>query len=99
MSAQHTVLSFGNRVYRIFPDMGLVCDIEDELGGVAGLAEKFSGQQWKVSELASLIHMMLQSAGQSVDYRLLGNRMMTEGLAPYAAAAQNFLKQILGGGA
>lgn len=88
-------LGFDNRIFLVEPDMRLICEIEDELGSIAALAEKFSRQEWKVTELVSLIHMLLAQAGQEIDYRILGNRMMKEGLAGYVSIALSFLQRVI----
>lgn len=88
-------LRFDSRVFLIAPDFRLVCNVEHELGGIAALRESFARQDWFVSDLVTLTQMMLQSAGETVDYLLLGNRMLREGLAQYHAAAQVFLDMVL----
>ena len=90
------VLCFENQSYAILPDMRLICEIEDELGGIVSLVDRFTHQQWKVSELVALVHMMLAASGQTADYIALGNEMMKHGLESYLAAALRFLKQSLG---
>ena len=69
-------LRFKNRVYLINPDFGLVREIEHELGSAVQLLERLSRQDWKISELVTLTHMMLQAAGETVDYLFLGNQML-----------------------
>ena len=88
-------LRFKNRVYIICPDFRFVHEIEDELGGIPALQERMSQKDWKISELVALIHMMLQTAGETVDYLLLGNLMLKEGLDRYLAAARSFLQLVL----
>lgn len=90
-----TVLTFGNRVHRISPAMRLIRMIEEELGPVPQLAEKLSSQAWKVSDLVALTHMMLEEAGESVDYLALGDRMIADGLGGYRKSAQKFLETVL----
>ncbi len=88
-------LRFGDKVYIVIPDFSLVREIEHELGGLAALRENFSRQGWTISDLVTLIHMMLQAAGETVDYLLLGDTMLREGLGRYLAAALAFLGLIL----
>jgi hypothetical protein len=90
------VLRFGGRDYRIAPDMALVADIEGELGGVENLLFRLTNGFWKVSDLVTLIHMMLQAAGRTVDYAELGDLMLKEGLPAYLLQAEGLLKAILG---
>ncbi len=90
-----TPLRFGNRVYIVSPDFPLVREIEHELGSIAALLERFSQQSWEVSDLVTLTHMMLQSAGETVDYLRLGNTMLREGLGRYLSTAQSFLQLAL----
>ena len=73
-------------------DFTLVLQIEDELGSTAALLEKFSGNSWKISELVTLVHILLHGAGQEADYLALGNRMLKEGLDHYLTSALSFLR-------
>jgi hypothetical protein len=92
-------IRFDSKIYSIVPEITIIADIEDELFGVALLLHKFSHQEWKVSELVTVVQMLLQSAGQTVDYRLLGNWIIAEGLEPYLVAVIDFLGLVLGKGA
>ncbi len=84
-------LCLGDRVYTVRPDFNTVREIEDELGSLSALHDSFSCNQWKVSELVTLIHMLLQAAGKTVDFVSLGNTMIGEGLDRYLTAARSFL--------
>jgi hypothetical protein len=98
MPEKFTSITIDERVYRIVPDMRIVCEIEDEMGeGVAALSARFLHRQWKVSELVTLIHMMLHVGGKTFDYRVLGNRMIEDGLEKYTHYALHFLNLILNG--
>lgn len=88
-------LSFENRVYKIEPDIALVCDIEEEMGPVPLLQQKFSGPHWSVAELVSLVQMMLHAQGRTVDYRILGDRMLQEGLKNYLNAVRRLLSGVI----
>jgi hypothetical protein len=88
-------LRFEQRVFTVTPDFTLIREIERELGGIAALKENFSHGGWLVSDLVSLTQILLQAAGKTVDYILLGNAMLKEGLLQYLAAAQVFLDMVL----
>lgn len=88
-------LRFENRVFAVAPAFALVREIEDELGSIAALRDNFSHGGWQVTDLVTLVQMMLQSAGKTVDYVSLGNIMLHEGLMPYLSAAQVFLDMVL----
>lgn len=90
-------LHFKNKVYVVHPDFFLVREIEYELGSVAALQERFSQMSWEISELITLTHMMLQAAGETVDYLSLGNLMIRDGLRPYLVSAQSFLQLVISG--
>ena len=91
-------LRFKNKVYAVNPVFELVREIEHELGGIAELEERFADMSWEVSDLVTLIHMMLQAAGETVDYLSLGNAMLKEGLGRYLSSAQSFLRLVLHAG-
>jgi len=91
------VLHFRNKAYTIRPDFALVREIEHELGSVATLQGCFSDMSWEISDLVTLTHMMLQAAGETVDYLALGNAMLREGLRHYLSSAQSFLHLALSG--
>lgn len=88
-------LRFGNRVYVVSPDFTLVQEIEHELGGTAALQDAFLHGKWKISDLVTLTHMMLQAAGETIDYSKLGNQMLRDGLGGYLSAVQSFLRLTL----
>lgn len=87
-------LNYERRVYRIKPDIQLVCEIEDELGGIPRLLEDFSSNAWRLSDLVTLVHMMLASAGKQTDYVALGNKILEEGAEKYLQAALRLLQDI-----
>jgi hypothetical protein len=88
-------LRFKGKIYTINPDFKLMREIEHELGSLAKLQERFSQMSWEISDLVTLTHMMLQSAGETVDYLHLGNLMLKEGLRCYLSSAQSFLQHAL----
>jgi hypothetical protein len=88
-------LRFENRLFIVKPEFTLVREIENELGSISALQENFSRNGWLVSDLVTLMQMLLQAAGKSVDFILLGNAMLREGLVQYLAAAQVFLDMVL----
>ena len=71
--------------------MRLVIEIEQELGALAMLRQKFSACVWKVTDLVTLTQMMLQAAGTTVDYMELGNDMLKVGLGPFLGAVRQLL--------
>lgn len=88
-------LRFKGKAYAIIPDFRLLREIEHELGSLARVHERFNKMNWEISDLVTLTHMMLQSAGETVDYLHLGNQMLKEGLRHYLSAAQSFLNLAL----
>jgi len=88
-------IKFDSKSYCIEPKFEIVCEIEEELGSTPELLIKFMRDQWKVSELVTLIHIILQCAGQTVDYMELGNIMVKDGLGSYLNFANKFLKSII----
>lgn len=88
-------LHFRNHVYKVKPDMRLVADIESELGGIDNLLFRFSNGFWKVTDLVSIVHMMLAASGKTMDYMALGNQMLEDGLDKYLPQAQKLLKHIV----
>lgn len=95
-SAESSIaLCFKNKVYLVQPDFELIREIEGELGSAILLLESFSQKSWKVSDLVTMVHMMLQAAGETVDYFLLGNQMLKEGVSRYLSAVLSFLQLVL----
>ncbi len=88
-------LKIEERIYKIAPDMNIVCAIEDELGGIPALARRLTSGNWRMAELVTLIHIMLQMAGKNMDFMTLGNVILKEGAMPYLASARQFLNMIL----
>jgi hypothetical protein len=79
------------RNIRIAPDMHLLLDIESELGPLPALHRAFGAEGWRLSELAALIHMLLESAGIEEDYLALGDEMLESGLGRYLGVARELL--------
>ncbi|MDE1151397.1 MAG: hypothetical protein PW788_02575 [Micavibrio sp.] len=74
-------------------DFRLVMDIEQELGPLPQLAEKFLNGGWSLTELVTLRHIMLQAEGSTVDFMELGQRMTGQGFATdYALARQKLFR-------
>lgn len=88
-------LTFEDRAYNIEPNFEVVCEIEEELGSTFELLGKFSRDEWYVSELVTLIHILIQSAGRTVDYVELGNSMMKDDLGNYVSFANKFLRAVI----
>ena len=99
MSAHQPFLRLGQEYFRLTPGIRLILDIEEELGSLAGLLEKLQGQSWKVSELVTLVHILLEHEGRELDYIVLGQRMLEEGLRGFLASAVEFLRLCLQEGA
>jgi hypothetical protein len=74
--------------------MRLVFEIESELGALAMLRQKFSCCAWKVTDLVTLVHMLLQAGGVSADYMALGDEMLRRDLKPFLKAARQFLENV-----
>lgn len=87
-------IEYEKRAWRVTPDMRLVAEIEAELGGLSFLKHRFNDGGWTVTELVTLMQMLLQRGGKTVDFIELGDTMLKEGFAPYLSAAQDFLSQV-----
>ncbi|TAL39645.1 MAG: hypothetical protein EPN97_02150 [Alphaproteobacteria bacterium] len=87
-------IPYRNQNFALTPDMRLVIEIEQELGALAMLRQKFSACVWKVTDLVTLTQMMLQAAGTTVDYMELGNEMLKMGLKPFLAAVREMLEVV-----
>lgn len=96
MPNKKTVMfSFDNRDYVLTPGFALVREIEEELGGISLLRGRFLQNRWEVSELVTLMQMMLQAAGETVDYDVLGGRMLEEGMGRYLVAVLSLFELVL----
>jgi len=83
------------RKVRLAPDMRLLLEIESELGPLPALNRAFA-QDWRLADLVSLVHMLLESAGIDEDYLALGDEMLESGLGRYLDAAREFLGVVTG---
>lgn len=90
-------VNYGGRVYRIAPSMGLLLEVEEELGPAPDLAARLGDGSWRAGEVVALYHIFLQTAGKTADYMALGDEMMQQGLAARAAEAARFFNHILNG--
>ena len=90
-----TALIFNNVTYNVKPKFEIICEIEEELGAVSDLLLRFMHDDWKVSELVTIIHIALQYTGKTVDYVELGNKMITDGLSDYLNFVSSFLRSVI----
>lgn len=97
MASPTISLQFKNNLYTIKLTMQLVGDIEYELGSIKNLQFRLLHDLWKISDVVSLTHMMLASAGKNIDYAVLGDSMLQDGMERYKAQALLVLNKILGG--
>lgn len=79
MSTLH--IRIGQMRYAVKPDMHLLLQIEQELGALPQLALAFRTGRWHVGDLVSLLHMILQHSGKTLDYLTLGNLVLSAGIA------------------
>lgn len=75
--------------------MRLLLEIESELGPLAALLCRFHADDWRLADLVSLVHMLLDAAGIEEDYMALGDEMLQAGLPTYLAAAREFLEGVI----
>lgn len=87
-------LPYDDRVFRITPTMRLLAEIEDEIGALPVLAARFSTGTWRLADLVAVVQMMLQAAGRNVDYFILGDRILQDGVSAYLASARRLLAVI-----
>lgn len=88
-------IPFEKRLYAAPVDFGLLLTMEDELGAIPALRSRFCEGVWRVSELVSVVHMLLFAAGKTVDYQTLGQKMLHEGMGPYLKITRDFLDALL----
>ncbi len=88
-------IPYNNRLYKIPADMAAIQEIEEELGALPRLQQKFSGGDWAVTELVSLIHILLSASGRMVDFRTLGTHIIEQGVESYRAIADKWLETTL----
>lgn len=81
----------GGKLYRLSPDTRFLCAVEDELGALPLLARKFTGGEWRVSELVTLMQMFLQHCDETVDFFALGDALLREGLDAPLGVIRRFL--------
>ena len=84
-------INFEKRTYNIEPSFKIICEIEDELGAIPQLADKFLRDKWAITELVTLIHIILNAMGKNIDYIELGNKILNDGLDAYLKFATQFL--------
>jgi len=82
--------TLGGVQYAIRPDACLLLQIEDELGALPALATGFRTGRWHFADLVSLLHMMLQHGGRTLDYHVLGNLVLQAGVAECHRAVLRF---------
>jgi len=83
-------LTLGGVHYAVRPDARLLLQIEDELGALPALAADFRAGLWRFADLVSLLHMLLQHAGKTLDYHALGNLVLQTGVAECHRAVLRF---------
>lgn len=87
-------LRFDGRLYSFSPHFPLLCELEEELGSLLLLRERLDNNAWTLSELAVLLHIILQNCGRNVDYMELGEQILKEGAAEYLNFTKGFLDAV-----
>lgn len=82
----------------VVPDLTLIEEIEVELGNIFLLERSLSENAWRSGDLVTLTQILLQAAGEVVDYRALTETMLRTGLKHYVQAAQRVLRRVMTGG-
>lgn len=88
-------IPYDNRLYKVEGDMMLVLEVEEELGPLPLLREKFMTGRWAVTDLVSLMHILLSRTGRSIDFCALGTHMLEQGLGRYHKIAEGWLQSML----
>lgn len=94
---KHIRIEIGKTGFLVRPKMALVCQIEDEIGGLPLVLANFRGRGWKLGDLVALVHMMLAEEGTSYDYHELGNHILSAGTGYYHGKVTEFLELCLAG--
>jgi hypothetical protein len=89
-------LKDGAVTHRILPDIDLITEIEHELGPLSQIRRALCEERLRISDLVVMVQMMLQAAGVTADYRMLGNRILRDGAATYRQAVRDLLDFVLG---
>ncbi len=97
ISKNYVRIDIGQKQCMVMPTMSLICQIEDEVGGIPYLLELLQSEKWKVLDIVTLVHMMLAETGTSYDYHDLGNRILKEGVRRYHEKVVSFLNLCLMG--
>lgn len=75
----------------------LVSEIENELGGLAGVYERLSGPDWKAVDVIVIAHMILADSGEVTDFNALGRRLLSQGICGMRHAVRKSLEKGLFG--
>lgn len=89
-------VAFDGHDYPVYVDMSLICEIEQEIGSLKNLQFRLQNGFWKVTEIVTLMHILLASCGRTVDYMELGDRILREGVGLYRQRLGVLLSGILG---
>lgn len=90
-------LIFDQKTYDILPSARLLLDIEDELGSLPALYARLNSDSWTAGDIVSAFHMMLESAGRSIDFMELAGRLFADGISTYRQILRQFLSIALFG--
>lgn len=88
------VLGYAQRLYRIAIDFSTALEIEDEVGSLAEFYERLMGGHWTLGELVTVCHILLGQAGCEPDYMVLGQEIVSHGVARYRGAVMQALECI-----
>lgn len=88
---QPVALLYGGKTFYVMPDLDFILEIEDELGSLPDLYCRFRGNDWRAAEAITIVQMMLARAGKNVDWKELGQKILSEGVMRYKNSVLNLL--------
>lgn len=85
------------RLAAVQPSFSLIAEIEDEIAPLPVLARRLRLNVWSASEVVSLVQMVLQTAGETRDWRDLADKITGDGFENYIQPLRDVLDAALKG--
>lgn len=97
MGAPEVIFTLENRHYSIPVDFNILLQIEAELGGLNTVVERLQTGCWTLTELVQMLHIILSTTDESLDFAVLGQTVVNTGARHFTAPLLRFLTLSLSG--
>jgi|AntRauTorcE11897_2_1112592.scaffolds.fasta_scaffold01057_15 hypothetical protein len=91
MKVPEVIFTIDSRRYRIAVDFNILLQIEAELGSLNTALERLKTGDWTLTELVQMLHIMISTVDDQLDFSVLGQKIVNAGAGHFIAPLTRFL--------